>query len=124
MNHFRTKTLSSIKNSRQKYIAVGVATVAFGGAAVTLWMRPEQPKPFSGLQTLPSVNDLISEQDMRNVFKNNEKTLLADALKHRIDINSLPCNNPFEDRHAENEFSQGYLVAVYDGHSGFECADL
>ncbi|KAI8825056.1 phosphatase 2C-like domain-containing protein [Fimicolochytrium jonesii] len=39
-------------------------------------------------------------------------------------INQVPSNDPIEDRHSEHRLKNGVIMAVFDGHSGTECADL
>ncbi|KAI9352496.1 phosphatase 2C-like domain-containing protein [Zopfochytrium polystomum] len=65
------------------------------------------------------------------VFGNSSKALIQDAkrvvsegLVLRYDTNEVASNDPIEDRHCEMVTKHGFLFGIFDGHGGYECADV
>ncbi|KAJ3348925.1 [Pyruvate dehydrogenase [acetyl-transferring]]-phosphatase 1, mitochondrial [Kappamyces sp. JEL0680] len=79
------------------------------------------------LRKLPPVDKLLDMDQVQALFSQNQQSfvpLSPSASVARIDLNSLASNDPIEDRHSQHESDQGVIVGIYDGHGGFQCADV
>ena len=57
-------------------------------------------------------------------IRKNEKLVPVNfGVVSHYESNNLPSNDPMEDRNAEYRISDGLLFGVFDGHSGWQCAE-
>ncbi|KAJ3385254.1 hypothetical protein HDU92_003141 [Lobulomyces angularis] len=68
----------------------------------------------------------LSKIDQNLIINANSKSKL---IKHNNDIytlhsNYLKSNNPIEDNRSENYSSDKFMLGVFDGHGGWECASV
>jgi pyruvate dehydrogenase phosphatase len=96
--------------------------------ALNSWrqLQRELPKHPSRLFTTVARPSLLA------ILRENQYSLSPPASESqsiicRVDVNSIASNEPVEDRHSEFLFQLGqnrraYMIGVYDGHAGHECA--
>jgi pyruvate dehydrogenase phosphatase len=121
------RLFSTQKLTSRSWTKIAFGSLTIGGVATAIaYFTSSESKPLrKPLRKLPDVDSLVSNQQISDIFSKLEieKTPSVKSVA-RIDLNSVPSNNPGEDYHSENEFDKGLILGIYDGHGGKECADL
>lgn len=68
----------------------------------------------------PKLSQSIPHAEIR---RNQKLVLVNFGLVSHYESNNLAANDPIEDRNSEYRLSEGLLFSVYDGHSGWHCAE-
>jgi pyruvate dehydrogenase phosphatase len=120
---FSTFAAKPTSNFGRKLIGSGlvICSVGFG----YLFLNSKKPERKSESWPLPAVDSMITMENVKEILSKNESWLKGTGSSIvRMDLNSVPSNNPSEDYHSEHIKNDCYILGVFDGHGGPECGEL
>ncbi|KAI9028676.1 phosphatase 2C-like domain-containing protein [Hyaloraphidium curvatum] len=103
-----------------------VATgLAVAGVAYYAFLRPSDAGP-QPAQPTPEANMALDAINKRLREKESVHPVGGGSVVAKYEMNYIPSNNPFEDRHDEKRSLSGnrFYFGMYDGHGGWEAATL
>ncbi|TPX43390.1 hypothetical protein SeMB42_g04135 [Synchytrium endobioticum] len=115
-------------------LALGIGV----GAGATYWVFFQPATKKSQIPLQPKVSDEamstrptgLTSQQIDDRLRAAETRVKLDRLDRKgtvvagYELNRVNSNDPIEDYHDERRTATGMIFAVYDGHSGTECADV